>query len=69
MKKESLFKTKKITSTLAIVALGTGFYFLNSNRTGNVILESGSSFNCLGLIGLCLIACSLILGVDSIRKK
>ncbi len=69
MKKEKLLKTKKITATLAIVSAVGGFFFLKPNLTGNIILESGSSFNYLGLIGIGLIVCALILGTYSTRKK
>lgn len=69
MQKEKFLKTKKVTATLAVISFVGGAYFLKSNITGNVILESGTSFNSLGVIGLSLIACSLILGLYSTRKK
>jgi len=69
MKKENFFKTRKTTVSFAIIALITGFLFLNRSITGNVILNNENSFSLLSLIGLLLIACSVILGVYALKKK
>jgi len=66
---KSLFKTKKVVAGFAIVALLGGFFFLNNTPTGNIIVESGNPINLLSIIGLLLIACSIILAVYAIRKR
>ncbi len=68
-KQESWFKTKKVTASFAIIALGGGFLFLNRSITGNIILNDKYPFNLVSMIGLLLILCSVILGVYSMRKK
>lgn len=65
--KKSFFKTKKVVMGFAIVALLGGFFFLNNSLTGNIIVESENPINLLSIIGLLLIACSIILGAYAIR--
>ena len=62
-------KTRQATSIFAVGSLISGFFFLNQNITGNVILSENYSFNLISLIGLLLILCSVILGIYSVRKK
>lgn len=69
MKKENFFKTRKATVSFALMALVGGFLFLNQSITGNIILDSENSFNLVSLMGLLLIACSIILGAYSLKKK
>jgi len=69
MKKENFFKTRKATVSFAIVALVGGFLFLNQSITGNVILNNTNSFSLVSLMGLVLIACSIILGAYALKKK
>ncbi len=68
-KKESWFKTKKVTASFAIIALVGGFLFLKDSVTGNIILSDKYSFNIFSLIGLLLILCSVILVIYTLRKK
>jgi len=69
MKKENFFKTKKATVSFAIIALIGGFLFLNRSITGNVILDNKNSFSLVSLMGLLLIACSVILCAYALKKK
>ena len=69
MKTANWFKTKKVIAGFAIVALLGGFYFLNNTLTGNIIVESENSTSLLSIIGLLLIACSIILGAYAIKGK
>ena len=62
-------KTKQATAIFALVSLISGFFFLNQNITGNVILNENYSLNILPIIGLFLILCSVVLGAYSVRKK
>ena len=68
-KKENFLRTKKTTRTFAIIALISGFSFLNKNITGRVILSETYPFDVISFIGLLLIFCSIILGVYSLKKK
>lgn len=68
MGKINWFKTKKITSSFAVVALIAGFLFLNRGITGNIILNNKYPFDVVSLIGLTLIFCSAILAVHTIRR-
>ena len=70
MKKKTNFLTrKKTTAFFAIISAIGGFSFLNKNITGNIILQEGHSFDLISLIGLALIACAIVLGVYSLKKK
>ena len=69
MKKEKFFKKPAVIRAIGIVALVGGIYFLKSNLTGNIIKEGGTNFSILFLIGLSLMACSIVLVVHSIKKK
>ncbi len=68
-KKTNFFKTKKATTSFAIIALIGGFLFLNKGITGNVILSNKYSFDLVSSIGLSLILCAIVLGVYSIKRK
>ena len=65
---ESL-KTKTATTIFAVIGIIGGFFFLNRNLTGNVIIGNETTTSLVSLIGLLLIACSVVLGVYTIRKK
>ena len=69
MKKENFFKKTSTTIAFGIVALLGGFYFLGNNITGNLVRNETPKFHALSFIGLCLLACSAVLIVYSIRKK
>lgn len=63
-------KTKQGTTIFALIALISGFIFLNqSTLTGNIISAGEGSFNLISFIGLLLISCSIILAVYAIVKK
>jgi len=62
-------KSRTATASFAIIALIGGFYFLNSNMTGNIVLKNQTAFSTLPLVGLLLIACSVILALYSIKKR
>jgi hypothetical protein len=66
---KKFFERKGITWTFAIMALFSGFIFLDSSFTGNVIVNKQSAINLVSIIGLLLIACSTILIAYSIKKK
>ena len=68
MKISKILKTKKVVAGFAIIALLGGFFFLNNTLTGNIIVESENSISLISIIGLLLIACSIILGAYAIRK-
>jgi len=63
------FKTKQATSAIAIISLLGGIFFIDKKITGNVILNSNYSINLVSGIGLLLIACSVILGIYSLKKR
>ena len=66
----SWLKTKQGTTIFALIALISGFIFLNqSTLTGNIISAGEGSFNLISFIGLLLISCSIILAVYAIVKK
>ena len=69
MKPSSLFKTKKVVATFAVIALLGAFFFFNNTITGNLITKSNNSISLLSIIGLMLIICSIILGAYAIKKK
>ena len=64
-----LLKEKKITGFFAVISLISGFLFMNQGITGNVVLNSESSFNFVPMIGFLLIICSIILGTYSLKSK
>lgn len=53
----------------AIIALVFGFWFLDSNLTGNTIVNQQVPINLVSLIGLLLIACSAILISYSVKSR
>ena len=67
--KGNFFTRKSVTWVFAIMAVISGFIFLDSNPTGNVILNKQGSISLLSIIGLLLIACSAILIAYSAKKK
>ena len=68
MEKANWLKSKKIASVFALLSFITGFLFLNSGVTGNVILDNRYPFNIISFIGLLLVLCSALL-VAYILKK
>ena len=68
MGKLNWLRAKKVTASFAIAAAFSGFLFLDQGVTGNVILNSRSSFNPTTFIGLILIFCSAILAFYSIKR-
>ncbi len=67
--KEKFLVKKGVTWVFAIIAAVSGFLFLDSNSTGNVILNKQSPVSLPSIIGLLLIACSAILIAYSVKKK
>ncbi|MBM3228304.1 hypothetical protein FJZ20_00225 [Candidatus Pacearchaeota archaeon] len=68
MEKPGWLKTKKIAGIFALLSFVTGFLFLNSSITGNVILDNKYPFDVISFIGLLLVLCSALL-VAYILKK
>jgi hypothetical protein len=60
---------RKITGVLAAITFIVGFLLLDNSVTGNVILDQGSSFNILSLVGLLFLFCSAILTIYTVKKK
>lgn len=69
MKSENFFKNRKTTAVFAIVALIGGFVFLKSSLTGNVVLSDKYLVSPISVVGLLLVACSIVLAVYSVRKR
>jgi phosphatidylserine synthase len=67
--KEKFFTKKSVTWVFAIIAVVSGFLFLDSTPTGNVIVNKQNPISLLSIIGLLLIACSVILIAYSAKKK
>jgi hypothetical protein len=67
--KEKFFSKKAVTWVFAAVSLAFGFWFLDSNFTGNAIVNNQVPISILSLIGLLLIVCSAILISYSVKKK
>jgi hypothetical protein len=67
--KEKFLAKKGVTWFFAAVAVVSGFIFLDSSPTGNVILNRQSPVSLVSIIGLLLIACSAILIAYSAKKK
>ena len=67
--KGKFFTKKGVTWTFAAIAVVSGFLFLDSTPTGNVIVNKQNSISLLSIIGLVLIACSAILIAYSAKKK
>jgi hypothetical protein len=68
MKKGFKLKTKKIIGVLAGISLIIGFLLLNTQTTGNVILNNSPSFDILSFIGLLFVLVSAFLAVYIIKK-
>ena len=68
MEKTGWLKTKKVAAIFALLSFVTGFLFLNSSVTGNVILDNKYPFDVVSFIGLLLVLCSALL-VAYILKK
>jgi len=72
MKKQKNLWKKKITILVfTLIALIAGFIFLNKTFTGNAILNEGQAMNLgiISLIGISLIACSIIMGIYFVKNK
>jgi len=67
--KKNFFERKGVTWIFAAIALISGFIFLDSSVTGNVIVNKQSPVSALSLIGLLLILCSTVLITYSLKKK
>ena len=63
-----ILKTKIATAIFAIVALFTGFLFLNQSLTGNAIIKNTFPIQPLSVIGLLLVLCAIVLGIYTIRR-
>ncbi len=60
---------KGVTWIFATVAAISGFLFLDSSPTGNVIMNKQNPVSIVSMIGLLLIACSAVLIAYSVKKK
>ena len=69
MKKREFFKKREVAFIFSIVAILSGFFFLNPNITGNVILSEENPMNIISIIGGLLIFSAIILAVYSFRKR
>lgn len=67
--KESFLTKRNVTWIFAIISIISGFFFLDSGPTGNIIINKQSSISILSIIGLLLIACSAVLITYSVKKK
>jgi hypothetical protein len=71
-KKKNWLKNKYTLYTFSVIALLSGFLFMNSkNLTGNLVLSSKENINLnpLPLIGLALLICVIILLAYVLKKK
>ncbi|MBU3906985.1 MAG: hypothetical protein KKA64_01910 [Nanoarchaeota archaeon] len=71
MENKSFFKSTPVVAFFAALALFGGFFFLNKGFTGNIIIDytTKSKFEFLAVIGLLLIACSVVLAFYTMKKK
>ena len=67
--KKKFFKRKVVTRIFSVVSLIAGFWFLDSNITGGVIVNQEFSLNPLSLVSLFLFVCSAVLIVYSLKKE
>jgi hypothetical protein len=67
--KNNFFNKKGVTWMFAIISLVFGFWFLDSNLTGNTIVNQQVPINLVSLIGLLLVACSAILISYSVKNR
>ena len=63
-----ILKNKRFTAGFAFFALMWGFLFMEGSFTGNVIVNDSLLFDPVSFIGICLIICSVVLVVYSVRK-
>lgn len=66
---KKFFERKGVTWVFSAIALISGVVFLDSNPTGNVIVNNKNSVSIISLLGLLLILCSVILITYSVKKK
>lgn len=64
-----ILKGKRFTAGFGFFALMWGFLFMEGSFSGNVILGNEAAFNLVAFIGACLMICSVVLIVYSVRKK
>jgi len=64
-----ILKGKRFTAGLAFFSLMWGFLFMEGSFTGNAIVSEDVIFNPVSLIGACLVICSVVLVIYSVRKK
>jgi len=67
--KKKFFKRKVVTRIFSVVSLIAGFWFLDSNITGGVIVNQEFSLNPLSLVSLFLFVCSAVLIAYSLKKE
>jgi membrane-anchored glycerophosphoryl diester phosphodiesterase (GDPDase) len=67
--KKKFFERKGVTWVFSAIALVSGVVFLDSNATGNVIVNRQNPVSVISLLGLLLILCSVILITYSAKKK
>jgi hypothetical protein len=68
MEKMSKLKAKKIIGAFAFFFLIAGFLLLNTNTTGNVILNNSPSFDIPLFIGLFFVLFSAVLAFYILKK-
>lgn len=64
-----ILKGKRFSAGFAFFALMWGFLFIDGSFTGNIIANDELLFNPVSLIGFCLIICSFVLIIYSVRKR
>ena len=67
--KTKFFEKREVSWVFATIALIFGFLFINSNPTGNVIVNKQSPVSFVSIIGLLLLVCSTVLIAYSVKKK
>ena len=65
----NILKGKRFTAGFAFFTLMWGFLFMEGSFTGNAIVNDDVLFNPVSFIGVCLVVCSFVLIVYSVRKK
>ncbi|MDP3987364.1 MAG: hypothetical protein Q8P81_04025 [Nanoarchaeota archaeon] len=67
--KNSFLNMKKLAGVVSAVSLVTGFFFLDRETTGNVVLNGNiPTIDVLSLIGLALVLCSGVLAYYALRR-
>jgi hypothetical protein len=67
--KNSILVRKEVTWIFAVAALFSGFMFMDTSLTGNVIINKQAPVSLISIVGLLLIACSIVLIAYSVKKK